>query len=144
MGYRREPRIYKLAFEDPDMDGLVIRVRSLPIGKFVELTRAAAAVTATESNEASAEQTDILFRALASSIVEWNLEEEGPDGRPWPVPADLDGLYRQDMPFAMAIIEAWLDAVAAVPPPLPASSTGGRPSLEASLPMEPLSPGRQS
>lgn len=144
MGYRREPRIYKLSFEDPDMDGLVVRVRSLPVGQFLELTRAAGQVEASGTGQANAEQMDITFRGLAAAIVEWNLEEEGPDGQMWSVPADLDGLYRQDLPFVMAIIQAWLDAVAAVPPPLPGASSGGQPFQEASLPMAPLSPGPAS
>lgn len=133
MGYRRKPQVYKLRFEDEEYEGLVVRVRSLPLGQFLEITRLA------DEAEANPQQVEALLTAFASALVDWNLEEDGPDGEVWSVPADKNGLYRQDLDFVFMLIREWMQAIAGVPAPLGEGSTSGPTSEELSLPMEPLS-----
>ena len=125
MGYRRQRKVYKLVFADPDMDGLVVRVRSVSVGTFFAL--------------AKADQQDAiegLLDVFADALVDWNLEDD--EGEP--VPASLDGVRSQDVDFLMPIMRAWVDAIRQVPGPLGNGSSGGGRSLEASLPMEVRSP----
>jgi hypothetical protein len=75
------------------------------------------------------------FGGFAKYLVEWNLENDDDT----PVPATVEGLQSQDLGFVMRIVQAWLEGVQAAAPPLPQPSSSGRPSLEGSLPMEPLS-----
>ncbi|MFE2326140.1 hypothetical protein ACFXD5_19795 [Streptomyces sp. NPDC059385] len=129
MGYVPKHKIYRLLFEDAEMDGLVVRVHGLSTGQYIDLM-------GLKQEAESGGESGELFQYLADRLVEWNVEEE--DGTP--VPANLDGIRAQDMPFTMAIINAWTKAMADVPAPLAPSSTGGESSLEASIPMEVLSP----
>jgi hypothetical protein len=133
VGYRREPKQYKLIFEDPGMAGLEVVARSLSIGEFAKVTRLADQVK--DDSEATAGVLD-LFEMLGKSLASWNLEDEVGD----PVPADYEGIKTQELDFILAIVSAWISAIADVTPPLPAGSNSGGTSPEASLPMEPLSP----
>ena len=91
-----------------------------------------------------------MFTGFAEALVSWNLEEPVLDAAGEEAdetrsePATLEGLYSQDMAFALQVIRAWMDAVASVPTPLGQRSADGSPSLEASLPMEVSSPSRAS
>lgn len=129
MGYVPKRKIYKLAFEDAEMDGLVVRVRGLSTGQYIDLM-------GLKQKAEGGDDSGELFEFLAERLVDWNVEEE--DGTP--VPADLTGIRAQDMPFTMAIINAWTKAMADVPAPLGQPSTSGASSLEASIPMDALSP----
>lgn len=133
MGYKRTPRVYKLVFEDEEYRGLEVKVRSMPLGQFMEVAELA------DGAENDQEKAKKLFQAFAAALVEWNLEEDGPDGNPWPVPADLDGLLRQDLEFVFYLIKEWMTAISGVNGPLAGSSTSGSNALEASLQMDPLS-----
>lgn len=128
MGYVPKRKVYTLIFEDPEMNGLEVRIRGLTTGQFMDV---AAKKEEAEQGGDPAE----LFQMMVDQLVSWNIEEE--DGTP--VPATLEGLKTLDMPFTMAIVNAWTDAVAGVPAPLEQSSPAGAPSLEASIPMETLS-----
>lgn len=132
-GYKRQRTTYKLKFADPAMEGLEVVARSASVQTLLKITSLADA--ASENPE-----TQVVHEVLAlfgDALVSWNLEDD--DGNP--VPADAMGLASQDMDFVMAVIMAWVQAVSQVAPPLPAASSNGhKPGLEASLPMEPLSP----
>jgi hypothetical protein len=134
VGYKRNPRIYRLIFEDGEYSGLIVRVRSMPLGQFLEI-----AALADASNHSDGE-VEKLFKAFAGALVDWNLETDGPEGETWPVPADLDGLYDQDLEFGLFLIGEWVRAIGGVPDPLAGSSTSGGTSPVASLPMEVSSP----
>jgi hypothetical protein len=149
MGYVRQRKIYKLVFEDPDMAGLEVRARSVPLGTLMRLIELAGLIDRGTANLNPDEAKAIreLFTGFADALVSWNLEEPVIDdetgeetGEVCPVPATVDGLYSQDMDFALHIIEAWMDAVAGVAGPLGRRSSDGEQSLAASLPMEPPSP----
>jgi hypothetical protein len=134
LGYVRERRNYKLVFADDEYEGLEVVARSASVAAY---RRIAELASKPFSNPPSAEdliEIDNLYQAFADQLVSWNLEEEsGP-----PVPATLAGLQDQDLPFAMAIILAWLEAVGGVSRPLDSGSDSGE--MEASLPMDVLTP----
>jgi hypothetical protein len=146
--YTRQRKVYKLVFEDPEMEGLVVKARSVPLGTLLELVDLASVVdertTSLSGDEAAALRG--LFSGFAQALVTWNLEQPVLDeagdetGDSEPVPATLDGLYGQDMDFVLVVVKAWMDAMASVAGPLGQRSPGGEPSPVASLPMEPVSP----
>lgn len=133
-GYRPNRKVYKLRFEDEDMDGLVVRVRSTSVGSLLVV---AGFITIDPDNLGPQDLAKLheLFAMLASALVEWNVEDD--DGVP--VPATLDGIKSQDADFVMVIVRAWFEAISGVPAPLGPPSSGGGPSLAPSIPMEPLS-----
>lgn len=137
MGYVRQRKIYRLRFEDPDMNGLIVRARSVPMGELLAIGTAAADF---ENGSRDPQGLGQMFEVFASALVEWNLEE--PDGTP--VPTTVDGLYAQDIDFLMEIIQAWIEAIQGVAGPLGQPSPSGGPSLAATIPMETKSPSRAS
>jgi hypothetical protein len=136
-GYRPERRVYRLRFEDPGMSGLVVRARSAPVGQFMGLVQLADQAKASVED---VKRIDELFRGFADCLLEWNLEDD--DGQP--VPPTIEGLYGQDMDFALTIIFAWIEGIVGVTGPLGNSSSDGGRSEELSIPMEPLSPNHRS
>lgn len=133
MGYKRPARVFKLTFEDPEMDGLVVRVRSVKLGKLLGLVRA----MDLDTEKLTPDNTDLIddvFKTFAEALVSWNLEDE----KDQPVPTTVEGVYDQELDFVMAIVDAWVNALTGVSTPLAKSSTGGGNFLEASLPMEVL------
>lgn len=131
MGFKVKRKVYKLVFQDPDMDGLVVLARSVPLGKLLD---ASADSGAGADAEVGAKQTRGMFELFAGALVSWNLEEE--DGTP--VPATLDGVLGQDAEFVRGLIEAWSEALTSVPGPLGKPSTSGGTSPELAIPMETL------
>ena len=129
-GYVRQAKVYKLRFDDPEMNGLVVRMHGLTAGQLLETGRWSEDPEGVES----------LFRLFASKLVDWNLEE--PEGVP--VPTTYEAVLGQEDDLILAVIAAWQEAVAGVPAPLAKRSNGGGPSLVASLPMEPLSSSQAS
>jgi hypothetical protein len=154
MGFKREPKQYQLKFADPEYDGFECRLRSLNLDDFLHLTMEAQAKGA--SGQADARP---MLSMLAENLVSWNLEDDH-----GPVPAVLaqcrtsglevadnghcadhaedakrcsvTGLLGQDLGFAMDLLGAWMAAMGGVSGPLPKTSSDGKPSLEASMPME--------
>lgn len=139
MGYRPKRKVYRLAFEDADMGGLVIRAHSTSLGGLL----AALGVLVIDTDDLRPEdlaRLHELFETFAAALVEWNVE----DDRGQPVPATFEGVKSQDADFVLVVIRAWVDAVSGVPAPLGPPSPGGGPSAVPPLPMEPLSPSRAS
>lgn len=132
MGYQR-PTL-KLVFADPEFDGLEVRARRLTVGAMLRLHKLSATQAASPDGDDSAERFGELLSAVADSIISWNLE----DDQGQPVPATAAGLRSQDMPLVEAVKQALLDASVGVAPPLPQPSSGGGPSPEESIPMDPL------
>ncbi len=137
-GFKRPRKIYKLVFADDEMNGLEVRCRSVSINTMLELT-ALADLGNKRPGEYSSDdlqRVDAVFVAFATALESWNLQDE--DGAP--VPATLDGVRAQDIDFINVVIKAWMERVAGISVPLGPSSTDGVRSLEASIPMETLSP----
>jgi hypothetical protein len=122
MGFKREPRTYLLVFDDPELEGLEVRARSLSVG------------------ELNDDETTLLEN-FANALVKWNLEDR--DGNPLPATLETLNTY-PDIDFINGLARAWIKAVAGVGDELGKDSDSGRPSLEGSIPMESLSPSRAS
>jgi hypothetical protein len=144
MGFVRN-KVYKLVFEDPQYDGLVVRARSMPIG---DLRGLLTAVSGIDREAMTPEDTLMLLdeaamQPFARALVDWNLEDEA-DGTVTPVPATLEGIKSCDPELILTIVMVWMDAVMSVSGPLARRSTGGEPFQEASIPMEIGSPSPES
>lgn len=135
-GYRRP--LLDLVFDDPELDGLRVRARRATVGMVLDLTAARERGDSTSLLD--------LVKMLATDpdgspglLVDWNLEDSLSGD---PIPLTRAGLLGPgcDPPLLWAIAAAITSAVASVRAPLPATSSGGDPSLEASMPMETLSP----
>ena len=124
MGFRREPTLYRLHFEDPEFEGLEVLAGTLPLKDLLAINKMA-------KSEDPEDQMN-MFRKFARALVEWNLE----DDKGKPVPATFDGLLSQDVGFVNEIIRAWMEAVSNVPNSSRGNSNGVRNSTELSLPME--------
>jgi len=124
--FKWSPKVFRLVFSDPDMDGLVVRARSVSLGTVRR-------IRALPDDADALEET---LRVFVPALVSWNLRDEDDQ----PVPATTEALNDLDMDFVSAILAAWMSAVTGeVPDPLERRSNGGGPSLEASIPMEALS-----
>lgn len=129
MGYKVKRKAYRLRFEDPDMDGLVVLVHGMNTGKFIEFQSAKAAQAEDGAEERGA--TEEMCRMFIDALVEWNIEDD--DGNP--LPPTMDSLKSLDLDFSMTMVNAWPEAVKGVSDPLPQTSTDGSTSVEASIPM---------
>lgn len=135
MGYKRKSKVYVLAFEDEEYEGLEVRVKSVPVGKFLELNSLAMGVSKNGETDAEAaiETNAELLKAFANALVSWNVEDED-SGEP--IPSTLEGVNSCDFDFAMRLIEAWLEALAGVSRPLAQEFNSGSTALEESIPMD--------
>lgn len=131
MGYKRTAKVYNLVFADPDMEGLEVKARSMPLGDLMAM-----ADTIDNIEKATIGDVDGMLAKFAEVLVSWNLEDDDDT----PVPTTLDGLKSQDQEFVFAVVLAYVNAVTGVSAPLPQTSPGGEPSLAASIPMDVSSP----
>lgn len=147
-GYERST--LKLKFDDEEFDGLIVRMKRLPIGDLfsvMELADVAQGGKDDLSVEESKAALDSVLDFLAPSIISWNLEENGkpvPTGKGTPAhkvePGCCDivvpdngsvtrhpstGLCSVDVDLIFAVIDAWVDAASGVSPPLPKNSNSG-------------------
>lgn len=145
MGYKREAKQYRLRFEDHP--GFVVVMRGLSVEKFLGLVRLAGALSGLDLATAKGPELDAtlaavdeLFASFAAGLVSWNLDDDEDQA----VPPTLAGVTSLDLDFVLELVMGWMEAMTSVPPPLPKTSSGGKPALEGSLPMAPLSPSRAS
>jgi hypothetical protein len=124
MGYRPKRRIYDLQFEDPEMEGLEVKVRHVDTGQSLTLDAAI--------NEGGEQGIRTCLDLLAENLISWNVEDDNQQ----PVPTTIEGVLAQELDFNLAIVYAWRDAIIGVPAPLDSASPDGVPSLEASIPMD--------
>lgn len=129
MGYRKQSTLYKLIFEK--YDGFEVYVKSMSVGDLMELSSVADSVKAEDLSQ-SMEQSNKMLETFANHLVKWNLEDE--DGKE--IPATLEGIKSQEMPFVIEIILEWMNQVAQVDENL-VRRPNTMPNL-ASLPMETL------
>jgi hypothetical protein len=134
MGYKRETKLYRLKFADSAMDGLVVDMKSLSTGAFLEVAELADTFTGQKLADMDVSAMRKVFEVLAGALVSWNLEDEHDK----PIPTTYDGIVSQEFDFVLEIFMAWVGAMSSVDIPLPAGSNSGATSPEASLPMEPL------
>lgn len=150
MGFRETQKVYRLEFED-DFEGLVVKVTVPAFGKVLELEQQVGGLAELVGKRAEDFSPEDVAAAVASSsdmvdafldnLVEWNVE----DAAGAPIPATREGLARVSSTLGRHVLTTWWEfANGTVPDPKDQPSSGGSPSLEASLPMEPLSPSRAS
>lgn len=151
MGYRKKAKTYNLNWAPGhELHGLEVSLRGLTVAKVFAIGNSASAFT-TDAKGAlttGSDATEDMFQTFAGCLQRWNLEDE--DGTP--IPATMEGIATQDFEFILELIVTWMEAVSSVTgnkageggeggdSPLPASSDSGLAALEASLPMEALSP----
>lgn len=127
MGFQHKPARINVAFEPGhDLHGLEVVLRKLTLGEYLDITGI---------GEVRLNHIGDQLKAMGDKLISWNLE----DDQGQPVPATPEAVLGQDKDLMVTILEAWLDGINGVPAPLDQSSTGGAPSLEASIPMETLS-----
>lgn len=133
MGYKAKKKLYRLKFAaGHDLEGLEVTMASVSMGTLLELQE-----MGNRADEVAKDMNQFrgLVDTFAGSMIGWNLEDDFDQ----PVPTTAEGILAQDPDFIMAIILEWTKAISGVPDPLAAGSTSGGQSLEASLPMAPLS-----
>lgn len=135
MGFVAEPEEYELTFAEDRYQGLRVTVRSCSIADYF------AFLDMLDAPTRGYEAVQEMFAHFAPYLVSWNLTTR--DGEPLPTTAEAL-TTTVDRKLAQAIVKTWVRSVMEVDGPLDDSSTNGEPSVEASLPMEELSPSRAS
>lgn len=136
-GFRRKQAVYVLTFESTILNGLEVRMRSVSLQQLFdieELQRTARKAGA--DRDASRK----LIERVAAEILSWNLEND--DGTP--VEPSYEALANLDLREVVLIINAWKNALAAVPKALSNGSNGGGTSPELSIPMDVSSPNHEN
>ncbi len=138
MGFEAPRTVLDLAFEDPALNGLEVKMYVPPLGEARRLTVVARSINASTSagqdlSQKQEEQALSMYEALAAHMKSWNVTRGGV-----PVPTDMEGLDTQETTFLNKIFVAWLAASGDVEAPLePASPSTPLPDL-ASVLMEPI------
>lgn len=127
MGYRPKKKIYTLAFEGEEYEGLEVKIRGLNTGQVMDIDAAR-----TDGGDSA---IVAMLQLMAEQLVEWNVEDD--EGQP--VPTTFEGVRSLDIDFNWAVIDAWQTAAAGVKDPLDNDSTSTELSLVASIPTETLS-----
>lgn len=135
MGFKAKKKLYRLIFADEDMAGLEVTMTSVPMGDLLSLQQL-------DPKRAASDPAEFreLLEIFAGAMLEWNLEDDNDQ----PVPITVDAFLKQDIDFIFEIITQWSTAVSGVSAPLDGGSTSGATSLEASIPMDVLSPNPSS
>lgn len=131
MGYTRTRATITVTWpEGDDLHGLEVVTRSLSLGTYLSLIG---------MGEVDRSGLKDMIAEFANSLVSWNLTD--PDGEP--VPATQAAALAEDHALMLAICSRWMDTLHGRDKeagPLDQPSPGGEPSLEASIPMETVSP----
>lgn len=137
MGVVVGARVFDLVLpERPEYVDIKVSARGLTVGEaldYAEFMDGLAFLAPVIRDLAEVEKRDRAYELFATRVVEWNLEVRVGV----PLPKTLDGMRALDWRMAKDLIGAWVRAVAEVPDPLEERSTGGEPSPEESIPMEP-------
>lgn len=125
-------RIYKLKFEDPTLEGLEVKVRSMSIGEALEFAELAEKM----GDSKDVAQVRPVLEKLAEKIASWNVEDD--EGNP--VEITVENLFALEMVTVMAVIEAWMEVVGGLSDPLSKNSSGGKTHepVESPLAMVPM------
>lgn len=119
--YKRPTKILKLRFDDPEFEGLVVKMRTISVDEMLDW------------KDAESIQDEI--EKASAFLISWNLDDEAGG----PVPCTAEGMRSQPKEWVTAVILAMWQAVVGVPAPLSQPSESGVPSPALSIPMEPLS-----
>ncbi|MEV0382889.1 hypothetical protein [Nonomuraea sp. NPDC050643] len=136
MGYKRKTTVKLTWADDTELAGFEVRAKRISVRKFLALAPLLEADLASYSKE-EVDQMQNLFLKFGRELVSWNLED---DDTGEAIPCTPDTFLDTDLQLAIEIITAYGQNIVGVSPPLDSPSPSGAPSLEASLPMETLSP----
>jgi hypothetical protein len=125
MAFVPQRTTYRLVFEDPEYNGLEVVTYAGTVAQYLDIAKLADIDLTPPYTSDLLEPVYPLFDAFDSVLVKWNIEQ--PKGKK--VPATAAGLKSLELPLAMAIVNAWMTAVAGSVP-LDAS--------DLDLPVEPL------
>jgi hypothetical protein len=137
-GYKPNRTFHVLDFSETELAGLEITARASSVEDLLKLVGVAGQLrTLDQQMKALADGDDAdmdelqkqlrsIFAPFARVLKSWNVLDD--DGEP--VPATLDGLLSQELEFVSQVIEAYVSALAAAPPPLQGNSPSGASSPE--------------
>lgn len=126
-GYRHKRKRITVRFEDGEYEGFEAVLRGKSLGEYLNLIGI---------GEVDLSSVTDQLKEMAGALISWNLLDEDTGE---PVPPTPEAVLAQDDDLMFALGKAWIDEISGVSAPLDSGSTDGQPSLEASLPMEPLS-----
>ncbi len=122
MGYRKIPTIHTLEF-DGALEGLVIRVKSIPFGKVRKM------MALLDDDKKDGVVMDEITGRVADAIASWNLQDEY--GRDIAVSREaIDDLEFEDV---MQLVDKWLECITG-----PNKELGKDSSSSATSPVPPL------
>lgn len=136
MGFKAQRKLFMLQFEDQALEGLDVRVRSISLGRLLDLADQAAELE--HGGAGALPRVRELLAVFTERLEFWNLENE--EGEP--TPQTLEGLLSHETDLVLDIVLDWFGAMMSVGKgdPLVSSSTNGNTFPEPSIPMETLSP----
>lgn len=138
MGFVKEQTILKLVWDqDTKYPGLEVRAVESSTAEYLRVAKLS------QRDRLSDEEIESICGMFARRLLSWNLETPDSEGVR-PVPATLEGLLSQDFDFISAVIVRWATATSKIDEDLGKDSSSGDRSVEASIPMETLSPNPQS
>lgn len=124
-----------LRFEGDEYDGLVVRCRRPSIDDVLAMEALRGLDLTGGDPDVTDEAIERGLAAISRLIANWNIYDE--QGQP--VPISAGGLRSLDLVFVMTLLGKVMTTSIGVSRPLSPASSGGDPSLEASIPMETLS-----
>lgn len=140
MGFQRGNLILK--FNDPELADLEIKMRRLPIGDLMGVSKLA---EMGEELKEQLESLDSLLEITVANIISWNLEDE--EFNPVPVekgkPSYWDeqgnyhpstGFYLLDFNLVLSIVNTWIEQAAGVTEDMGKASKNGK--MKNTLPQE--------
>lgn len=127
MGFKRKRKVYQLDFADTEYDGLVVKVRGLTTGEYLDL------VSLSAPEDEASKETEGMLKLLATHLVSWNLEDDDSEE---PVPTTYEGIRSNDFTMNMAIINAWTSALTTLPERAEKKSVSGESALVESIPTQ--------
>jgi hypothetical protein len=107
--FKRERKLYQIAFEDPELKGFEVLMKGVSLGEFVDVTELSSKLE--DQDGRTRENIEGQFTMLAAHLVSWNYADE--DGNE--VPATYDGLKQLDFADVMKIMYGWMQALTTVP-----------------------------
>lgn len=133
MGFRPEPTLFTLKFEDDWLNGLIVKVGCCTVREFNTILLSAP----DDEKDVSASNTAVLNLFL-KYLSEWNLEsfvkdETHPEGEWIPTPHTVDGVETHERRLIRTILVTWQKAMAGIDDDLGKDSMSGNTSLEESL-----------
>lgn len=140
MGFRYEPRQYNLKFNEAELQGLEVKVKSVSISKFSEMLGLTGTIFGGVELRQGSTVGDVLLGEFCDNLVEWNLEDKNDEV----VKATIEACRQQDMWLIKRIVNEWVKAISGVSEELGKDSSSGKLSPEESLPMDQLSENPES